>query len=120
MGVEVNLSPFPNKLIRHQYLEIRAREAPTCCIFQVLETLQAQLHTPLTPPPSLNIIIYVEVIINIIINIKKNMRGSLPYFHLLPTWNTFTSVNETKVYSSDYKDASVRDGSNSFSFIWSL
>lgn len=50
VGVEVNLSPFPNKLIRHQYLEIRAREAPTCCIFQVLETLQAQLHTPLTPP----------------------------------------------------------------------
>lgn len=47
MGVEVNLSPFPNKLIRHQYLEIRDREAPTCCIFQVLETLQAQLHTPL-------------------------------------------------------------------------
>lgn len=51
MGVEVNLSPFPNKLIRHQYLEIRDREAPTCCIFQVLETLQAQLHTPLKKKP---------------------------------------------------------------------
>lgn len=92
--MEVNLSPFPNKLIRHQYLEIRAREAPTCCIFQVLETLQAQLHTPLTPP-SLNIIIYVEVIINIIINIKKKYERfftllssvtNLEYIHFCE-WN---------------------------------
>lgn len=91
--MEVNLSPFPNKLIRHQYLEIRAREAPTCCIFQVLETLQAQLHTPLTPP--LNIIIYVEVIINIIINIKKKYERfftllssvtNLEYIHFCE-WN---------------------------------